>query len=186
MSNFQTEIQTTEAIRLGSCKFEIAPYSETPAFVNLGAMKNVKMVEQIEFVTIEPDNAPPIKKVKSHKAIITGDWQEPTLAGIAAMRGDFDTLTTVAGTDTLDTGGMDEIDYIIVRLTNTNAATKTYQYTVHKCQVTKGIEQAFGADSALTPAAIPLEITGELDLSKTRGEQLMQIVDMQAPTTPAA
>lgn len=186
MPKFQTEIQNEDAIRLGSCKFEVAPYTETPVFVDLGAIQGVKLAEKIEIATIEPDNAPPIKRVKTQTVVVSGTWLEPTLSGLATLRGALDTLDTAAGTDTLKTGGKNALGYIVVRLTNTNTAAKTYQITVHKAQISKGLEQAFSGDAELKPASIPIEITGEQDLTKPEGEQLFEIVDMQAPTTPAA
>lgn len=186
MPKFQTEIQNEAAIRLGSCKIEVAPYAETPVYVDLGAVTGAKLAEKIEIATIAPDNTPPIKRVKEQTVVVSCDWQEPTLTGIASLRGALDTVTSAAGTDTFKTGGKNEVGYLAVRLTNTNAAGKTYQVTVYKAQVTKGLEQAFSADTELKPASIPLEFTGVQDLTKTAGEQLFEIVDMQAPKTPAA
>ncbi|GAB7016180.1 hypothetical protein [Methanogenium cariaci] len=183
---YQTTIQDEDAIRLGSVKFEVAAYSDTPSYTDLGAMKNTKLVESIEFASIEPDNAPPIKRVNKQAVVITGDWQEPTLSGLNLLRGGIDTYSAVAGTDTFSTGGKSDVGYIKVQLTNTNAASKTYVVAVKKAQITKGLEQAFGADGELTTAAVPLEITGEVDLTEDAGEQLFSITDMQAPTTPAA
>ncbi|WP_062397844.1 hypothetical protein [Methanogenium cariaci] len=69
-------------------------------------MKNTKLVESIEFASIEPDNAPPIKRVNKQAVVITGDWQEPTLSGLNLLRGGgIDTYSAVAGTDTFSTGG---------------------------------------------------------------------------------
>ena len=187
MAKFQTEIINEDAIRLGSCKIEVAPYDETtPVYTEIGAARNVKLAEQIEIATIAPDNTPPIRKVKDQTVVVTCEWMEPTLAGLAALRGALDTVTSAAGSDTFKTGGKTDIGYVSVRLTNTNAAGKTYQVTVYKAQVTKGLEQAFSADTDLAAAATPLEFTGVQDLTKTEGEQLFKIVDMQAPKTPAA
>ena len=185
MAKFQTEIQNEDAIRLGSCKVEIAPYDKTtPVYVELGAARNVKLAEQIEIATIAPDNAPPIRKVKDQTVVVSCEWMEPTLTGLAALRGAIDTVTSAAGEDTFKTGGKTDIGYVSVRLTNTNAAGKTYQVTIYKAQITKGLEQAFSPDADLAAAAIPLEFTGVEDSTKTAGEQLFEIVDMQAPKTP--
>ena len=187
MAKFQTEIINEDAIRLGSCKIEVAPYDETtPVYTEIGAARNVKLAEQIEIATIAPDNTPPIKKVKDQTVVVTCEWMEPTLAGLAALRGALDTVTSTAGEDTFRTGGKTDIGYVSVRLTNTNAAGKTYQVTIYKAQITKGLEQAFSSDADLEAAAIPLEFTGVIDTTKPVGEQLFEIVDMQAPKTPAA
>lgn len=187
MAKFQTEIINEDAIRLGSCKIEVAPYDETsPVYTEIGAARNVKLAEQIEIATIAPDNAPPIRKVKDQTVVVSCEWMEPTLTGLAALRGALDTVSSTAGEDTFRTGGKTDIGYVSVRLTNTNAAGKTYQVTIYKAQVMKGLEQAFSADTDLAVAAIPLEFTGVQDLTKPEGEQLFEIVDMQAPKTPAA
>lgn len=186
MAKFQTEVINEDAIRLGSCKIEVAPYDETsPVYTEIGAARNVKLAEQIEIATIAPDNAPPIRKVKDQTVVVSCEWMEPTLTGLAALRGALDTVSSTAGEDTFRTGGKTDIGYVSLRLTNTNAAGKTYQVTVYKAQVTKGLEQAFSADTDLAVAAIPLEFTGVQDLTKPEGEQLFEIVDMQAPKTPA-
>lgn len=186
MAKYQTEVQKEDAIRLGSCKFEVAPYGEEPqTFTSLGAMKGVKIAEQIEVVTIAPDNAPPIKRIGAQTITVSGEWLEPTLEGLALLRGGFDTLVQEAGSDTLSSGGKNTLGYVTIRLTNTSAAAKTYQITVFKAQVSKGLEQTFGADAALAPASIPLELVGEQDMSLGEGAQLFEIVDMQAPETPA-
>ena len=187
MAKFQTEIINEDAIRLGSCKIEVAPYGETaPVYTEIGAARNVKLAEQIEIATIAPDNTPPIRKVKDQTVVVTCEWMEPTLTGLAALRGALDTVTNDVGEDTFKTGGKTDIGYVSVRLTNTNAAGKTYQVTVYKAQVTKGLEQAFSSDADLEAAAIPLEFTGVIDTTKQVGEQLFEIVDMQAPKTSAA
>ena len=187
MAKFQTEIQNEDAIRLGSCKVEIAPYDKTtPVYVELGAARNVKLTEQIEIATIAPDNTPPIRKVKAQTVVVSCEWMEPTLTGLAALRGALDTVTSAAGEDTFKAGGKTDIGYVSVRLTNTNAAGKTYQVTIYKAQITRGLEQAFSPDADLAAAAIPLEFTGVEDSTKPAGEQLFEIVDMQAPKTPAA
>ncbi len=187
MAKFQTKIKNEDAIRLGSCNVEVAPYDDTtPEYVEIGAARNVKLAEQIEIATIAPDNTPPIRKVKAQTVVVSCEWMEPTLTGLAALRGALDTVTSAAGTDTFKTGGKTDIGYVSVRLTNTNAAGKTYQVTVYKAQMTKGLEQAFSPDADLAPAAIPLEFTGVEDSTKQAGEQLFEIVDMQAPKTPAA
>lgn len=183
---YQTTIQDDDAIRLGSVKIEVAAYSDTPSYTDLGAMKNTKLVESIEFASIEPDNAPPIKRVKKHTVVITGEWQEPTLSGLNLLRGGLDTFTAVAGTDTFSTGGKTTLGYLKLQLTNTNASSKTYVVKVHKAQATKGLDQAFGADGELVNAAIPIELTGEVDPTEAVGEQLFTITDMQAPSIPAA
>lgn len=186
MAKFQTEVINEDAIRLGSCKIEVAPYDETtPVYTEIGAARNVRLAEQIEIATIAPDNAPPIRKVKDQTVVVSCEWMEPTLTGLAALRGALDTVSSTAGEDTFRTGGKTDIGYVSLRLTNTNAAGKTYQVTVYKAQVTKGLEQAFSADTDLAVAAIPLEFTGVQDLTKPEGEQLFEIVDMQAPKTPA-
>jgi len=186
MAKFQTEIQNEDAIRLGSCKVEVAPYDETaPEYVEIGAARNVKLAEQIEIATIAPDNTPPIRKVKDQTVVVSCEWMEPTLTGLAALRGALDTVTNTTGEDTFKTGGKTDIGYVSVRLTNTNAAGKTYQVTVYKAQVTKGLEQAFSSDADLEAAAIPLEFTGVIDTTKQVGGQLFEIVDMQAPKTSA-
>ena len=184
---FQTSVQNPDAIRLGSCKIEVAPYDETtPVYTEIGAARNVKLAEQIEIATIAPDNAPPIRKVKDQTIVVTCEWMEPTLTGLAALRGALDTVSSAAGSDTFKTGGKTDIGYVSVRLTNTNAAGKTYQVTIDKAQITKGLEQACSSDADLAAAAIPLEFTGVIDTTKPVGEQLFEIVDMQAPKTPAA
>jgi len=187
MAKFQTEIKNEDAIRLGSCKVEVAPYDKTsPVYTEIGAARNVKLAEQIEIATIAPDNTPPIRKVKDQTVVVTCEWMEPTLTGLAALRGALDTVTSDDGEDTFKTGGKTDIGYVSVRLTNTNAAGKTYQVTVYKAQVTKGLEQAFSSDADLEAAAIPLEFTGVIDTTKQVGGQLFEIVDMQAPKTSAA
>lgn len=54
---------------------------------------------------------------------------------------------------------------------------KMFQVTLYSASMSNGIKLSFpGADSE-KPASIPVEIEGELDTSRTNGDQLLEIID---------
>lgn len=95
-------------------------------------------------------------------------------------------LTIVYGytpnaTKTIKIGaGMVSPSYMGVRLTNTNAAGKTLQYKVFKCQFDTTFKHTFQKDSDGKPAGIPITLTGYQDTTRDADDDLMEWVDTQA------
>ncbi len=91
----QTTVQEMDSIRFGSGKFEVY---DGAAWVDLGAMRNIVFEESWDKVTVESDNAGPVRVgIKNHKAALGGDLMEFNLDNLYLMRGGLDKLTNVAG-----------------------------------------------------------------------------------------
>lgn len=79
----------------------------------------------------------------------------------------------------LTSGGLQTITPQIVRLTNTDAAGKIFQVTVYRATNQKGITLKFPADDSDKNLTIPFELEGEVDTTRTAGDQLFKIYDEQ-------
>lgn len=79
----------------------------------------------------------------------------------------------------LSTGGKNIINPRVVRLTNTNAAGKKFQITIYAAKNQKGIELKLPGDDSEDPVAVPIELKGIIDPTRTAGDQLFEILDEQ-------
>jgi hypothetical protein len=79
----------------------------------------------------------------------------------------------------LSSGGLTTITPQVVRLTNVDAAGKKFEVTVYSAISQKGISMKFPADDSEKSLVIPFELTGEVDISRTAGDQLFKILDEQ-------
>lgn len=79
----------------------------------------------------------------------------------------------------LSSGGLTTITPQIVRLTNVDAAGKKFEITVYSAVSQKGINLKFPSDDSEKSLVIPFELTGEVDITRTAGDQLFKIVDEQ-------
>jgi hypothetical protein len=79
----------------------------------------------------------------------------------------------------LSSGGLQTITTNVVRLTNTDSAGKKFEITVYKATNQKGIVMKFPADDSDKNLVIPFELQGEVDSTRTAGDQLFKIVDEQ-------
>jgi hypothetical protein len=97
----QTTVQNSDALRWGSAKFEAALKSDGfGSLQDLGALRNIKVVESWEDVVVSSDNAGRVlKSLKNQKLTITAEWLEPEFSKLDMLRGgDLDTYDTVSDT----------------------------------------------------------------------------------------
>lgn len=91
----QTTVQNRNNVRFGSAVFEVGPTLGT--LVNLGALKNIKFVDDFDPVKLEGDNVGQFMVgIKDQSMTITGDLLEYDLEKMSIIRGGIDTFTTVA------------------------------------------------------------------------------------------
>lgn len=78
-------------------------------------------------------------------------------------------------------GGPTSFTAQVVRITNSDASTpaKTLQCTIFSATPDGGITIPFQMDDAEDPAIVPIKLEGRLDVDRTSGEQLFEIVDTQ-------
>lgn len=88
------------------------------------------------------------------------------------------TYTPNASID-LSTGGLQTITPQIIRLTNVDTAGKKFEVTVYKATNQKGISMKFPADDSDKNLTVSFELKGEVDTTRTAGDQLFKIVDEQ-------
>jgi len=94
---YQTDVQRSEAIRLGSCKLEIEDHPATFAdMVNVGVLKGAGLEILTQRITFQPDNAPEVDVVDQITgAEVTATLHEWTLDTLAKLG--LGTVTTETG-----------------------------------------------------------------------------------------
>lgn len=172
----QTTVKNSERILFGSGKFEIS--DDGVDWTDLGAMRGIVWNETWDKVTIKSDNAGDIKDfIKNHKATLGGNLMEVSLADLYIIRGGIDNYSTTTNvSETLKSGGKTVITAIQCRVTNENESGETFRITLFKATNNKGIEIAFQPDDADDPNMVAIELQGTLDVTRTVGEQLFEMV----------
>jgi len=82
----------------------------------------------------------------------------------------------------LTSGGFFTINARVVRLTNTNEANKTLQITVYYAKVGAPLTLPFPDDDADDALVAAINMIGEIDVTRTAGDQLYEILDEQSVT----
>ena len=97
MAEYQTTIQLADAIERGSGMLELAVYSGTPSYLNVGAISGLEIAENMEVSKEENDNVDAEDFVTKHRVSIKANLHEGGRVAIGAiLRGSFDTTTSVA------------------------------------------------------------------------------------------
>jgi hypothetical protein len=89
---------------------------------------------------------------------------------------------TPAASKKLSSGGKKTINPKVVRLTNTDENGKKLQVTVYFASVEEGITLEFPSDEAEDVMVTPINLVGKVDVDRTVGDQLYEIVDEQSTT----
>lgn len=189
MPYFQnTGLTKSGTLLLGSAKIEIAA-SVGASFTNLGLARAVNVTEQVTKFSVQADNGPtPIHGVADQTVELSFDLLEFYLPSFDEIRGGIDTQaetsagTWITGSTTIQqmkTGGLSEMTPKVYKFTNykmVSSATVETVIVVYSSTITEGLTLAFQADRAEDPVMpIPFRLMGELDASRTRGDQLMII-----------
>jgi len=82
----------------------------------------------------------------------------------------------------LSSGGKKTINPKVVRLTNTDENGKNLQITVYYAFVEEGITLEFPSDEAEDVMVAPINLVGKVDVDRTAGDQLYEIIDEQSIT----
>ena len=95
---FQTSVQNSAAIRLGSCKLEVEDYPGAfTDMVDVGILKGAKLTVNRQSITIQPDNAPEVDVADQITgAEVTATLHEWTLETLEKLG--LGTVTTVTDT----------------------------------------------------------------------------------------
>lgn len=92
---YQTSVQTSSTIRLGSAMVEVGP--TVGSLTNLGLTDGIELKEDFKPIILKPDNAPELQVgVTDHTATVKFNLWEINLANLYMLRGGMDTLTPVA------------------------------------------------------------------------------------------
>lgn len=81
---------------------------------------------------------------------------------------------------TLTSGGKYVINDQVVRLTHTTEDGKILRLTLYKAHVGGGLELTFPSDDSDDVMEVPFEMVGELDVSRSEGDQLYEIYDTRS------
>jgi hypothetical protein len=189
MPYFQnTGLTNSGTLLLGSAKIEIAA-SVGASFTNLGLARGVSITESLTKFSVQADNGPtPIHGVSDQTVELSFDLLEFYLPSIDEIRGGIDTqaetssgtwITSSTTIQQLKVGGKTEMASKVFKFTNykmVSAATVETVIVVYSSTIAEGLSLAFQPDRAEDPVMpIPFRILGELDASRTRGDQLMII-----------
>jgi hypothetical protein len=101
--------------------------------------------------------------------------------------GDGDTVLvdysyTPASQKTLSTGGINIIDPIVMRFTNTNESDKELRVDVYEATINAGMILTYLSDQGEDVNPFTVAAQAVLDESRTAGDQLMKLYDAQAVT----
>lgn len=89
---------------------------------------------------------------------------------------------TPAVSKKLTSGGKKTINPKVVRLTNEDENGKKLQVTVYYASIEEGITFEFPSDEAEDVMITPINLVGKVDVDRTVGDQLYEIVDEQSTT----
>jgi hypothetical protein len=87
---------------------------------------------------------------------------------------------TPAASKKLTSGGKKTINPKVVRLTNTDENGKKLQVTVYFASIEEGITFEFPADESEDVMVNPINLVGKVDVSRSVGDQLYEIIDEQS------
>jgi hypothetical protein len=92
----QTTVQTENAIRFGSAKWEMG--ANVGALVNVGALRNAVWEYRFDKITVKSDNAGTIKEgIRNEECGVSGDLMEVNLENLASFYSGVLSHDTVAG-----------------------------------------------------------------------------------------
>ena len=175
----------TNAFLMGSARLFVASSSSPTVYVEMGAMKDIKLTESFDSWVIKPDNTPEIiKGIKNQKVTVEGSLYELSFAKLARMRNGLDTYSTT--TYFFDTGGNFSFTPQNIALVHTGAtSSQTITALIYYAAPVEGFSIPFPADDGLEPAMIPLKLVGSCQSTRTIGQQLMSIVDLRLGVSTA-
>ncbi len=194
LGRFQTT-SLTNAGTLLSGGFKMGYAATAGSFVGtvgtaLGIGNLTGFTENIEMTTTQAGNSNmPIEQVAVHTVTVSFDLLELWPTSFDAIRGgSLDTVnagtdgtytTGTANTNVISTGGLTTIDTAAFCFQNTTyvatVAKKTY-LVIYKARIESGMVWAPKTDHDTDPVMVyPFTITGEVDTSRTAGDQLFVI-----------
>lgn len=183
---YQPTLVNQSAFLMGSARLFVASSSSATVYVEMGAMKDVKLTERFDSWVIRPDNcAKIIKGIKNQEVDVEGSLYELSFAKFARMRNGLDTYSTA--TFYFDTGGNMSFTPQNIVLVHTGAtSSQTVTALIYYAAPVEGFTIPFPADDSLEPGMIPLKLTGTCMSTRTIGQQLMSIVDLRFGVSTAA
>lgn len=184
MATRQTTVQDPRALIYGSAVLEVQPMGASEAWVNLGAVRGVNVVENTTVTQLAGDNADIAKYVSLHTLTITFTQLEIVRDEIREiLRGDFDERVDGPTDYTLYTGGRSVLPEFEVRLTNVNEDGDIKEFTAYKCSLDQGYNLAFQDDMVEDPIVLnEVSMTAIPDIDRPIGRQLYQLRVEAGPT----
>lgn len=180
----QTEVQEPRSLIYGSAVLEVQPIDASEAWINLGAIRGLNVVENTTATQLAGDNADIVKYVSLHTLTITFTQLEIIRDEVReVLRGTFDERVDGPTDYTIYTGGMTTMPEFMVRLTNVNEDGDIREFTAYKCSLDQGYSFSFQDDTAEDPIVLnEMSMTAIPDIDRPIGRQLYQIRVELGPT----
>jgi len=190
MALYQNTSVNSDALILGNYKIQVATYSSAYATVasvqsavtNLGAGMINSFGHNVTMIDVQAGNAPdPIEGIASETFSVAGDLIEFDVANVTTAWGGLVTTATAITTtlSILSGGGKTTLTPKTFLLTNrrsVNGATVETNIIVYKGYMTNGPQWTAKSDNDADPInSFSFEIRGEIDATRTIGDQLYSI-----------
>lgn len=195
-SLIEIDLETLDNIRGGIDSYSTVEGSATPITdeeVTLYDTDFVRLLHkngdnsEVTSIVVTSNDATPVARTLNTDYVIAVDPAGYTC--IARIEGggitDEDTVLvdysyTPNVSKKLTSGGKKTISPKVVRLTNIDENGKKFEVTVYYAFVEEGITFEFPADEAEDVMVAPVNMIGRVDVTKTIGDQLYQIIDEQS------
>jgi hypothetical protein len=177
MARYQTSVQEPLSLIYGNAILEVQPRGASEAWINLGAIRDLSVTENITPTQLAGDNADIVKYVSAHTLTISFTQLEIIRDEVReVLRGAFDERVDGATDYTIYTGGRSTLPEFEARLTNVNEDGAVVELTAYRCSVDQGYNFAYQSDMAEDPIVTnELAMTAIIDQDRPAGRQLYQI-----------
>lgn len=179
MAYYQNTSVDSDKLLIGNWKIETAA-SVDATYVNLGAGMLDTFGHNIEKWDVSAGNAPdPIEGIADETVEIGFTLIEYDGSALSALMSGLTEFSATSVLSTLNSGGNQELTPVAMKLTNRSersGSTIETVITVYKATINSGISLQVKSDNDSDPVSgMQLTMTGELDTSRSTGDQLFKI-----------
>ena len=192
------DLETADLMRGDIDEYTAVPGTPTPVTDEEVKLEDTTLVRlehkngdntEVTTIVVTSNDATPVARTLNTDYVIGVDPAGWTcIARIeGGAIGDGDTVLvdysyTPSTSKKLTSGGNFIINPRIIKLTNTNEAAKDLTITIYLAAVGEGITLPFPDDTADDAMVAGINLVGEIDASRTKGDQLYEILDEQSVT----
>ena len=195
-SLIEIDLEILDEIRGGIDSYSFVAGSPTPVTDEEITLYDTDLVRflhkngdntEVTTIVVTSNDATPVARTLNTDYVIAVDPAGYTciarIDGGAIIDGDtvlVDYSYTPNVSKKLTSGGKKTISPKVIRLTNTDENDKKLQVTVYYSLVEEGITFEFPSDEAEDVMVAPINMVGKVDVTRTIGDQLYEIIDEQS------